>query len=223
MGHVIFDAHREVVLRTFGGEVVEHRLDHGRGKFLGRKAIPPAQHPGHGAEGGLARGHHLVQRRHAIEIQRFARGARFFRAIHHRDRLDRGRQGRHQPPRIERPEQPHLKHPDLPAVGVQIIHRLLRGVATRSHQHDHLLGVRRPVILIEVIAAPGYLGELFHDPRRDLGAGLIKLVAGLARLEKHVGILGCPPQDRAVRAHRPQPVRRHQPVRNHGPHLVVRK
>ena len=48
VGHVVVDAHREVVLGLGGDQVLEHRLDHRRRELLRREPIPSAEHPRHG-------------------------------------------------------------------------------------------------------------------------------------------------------------------------------
>ena len=50
VGHVVVDAHREVVLGLGGGQVVEHRLDHRRRELLRGQPVAAAEDLRHGLE-----------------------------------------------------------------------------------------------------------------------------------------------------------------------------
>ncbi len=80
---------------------------------------------------------------------------------------------------IERATAPHLQHPDFPA---EKIHRLMRSLAARTHQHDHPLRIGRTVIFKEPIRAPREIGEAIHRPLHDARTRRVKRIHRLARL-----------------------------------------
>ena len=92
VGHVVVDAHREVVLGGIGVEVVEYSLDHRRRELLGAEAVATAHRAGiaDGLEPALFHG--FAQGGTHVDIERFADGAGLLGAVEHGDGLDRGRE-----------------------------------------------------------------------------------------------------------------------------------
>ena len=91
VGHVIDDAHGEVVLGPGLGEFFEHRLDHRRGEFLRRQPVAATDHPGQGRHRQGARVMRFQQGVDHVEIHRLAGGAGFLGAVQHGNGLDAGR------------------------------------------------------------------------------------------------------------------------------------
>ena len=71
----------------------------------------------------------------------------------------------------ERAIQAHLQHADLLAVGGQVLDGLLRRFGAGAHQDHHAFGVRRADVFIQLVLAPGQLGELVHRLLHDAGHG----------------------------------------------------
>ena len=220
VGHIVVDTHGEVVLGCRLLEIVVHRLDHGRGEFLGRQTIATAHHLGHG-ERQLARRLGLGQRRDHVLIHRLASAARLFRAIQNRDGLDRLGQRGHQMVHRERSEEAHLDHADLLALLGQHIHGLVHDLGAGSHDHDHALGIRRAHVVEQVIGTSHDLGELVHLRLHDGRGRVVVLVARLARLEEDVGVLRGAAQDGPVGRHGAGAMRVDQVVGDHGLDVVV--
>ena len=111
-------------------------------EFLRREAVAAADHERVDRErrqAGLAR---LAERADHVEVERLADRARLLGAVEHRDRAHRGGQRRDEVLDRERPEQPHLQHADLLAVGDEVLDGLVRDLGARAHHHDHALGLR---------------------------------------------------------------------------------
>ena len=136
-----------------------------------------------------------------VLIQRFARRARFLRAVEHGDLFTERGQRLDEAFAVKRTIQPHFDHADLFALGDQMLHGFMRGFAAGTHQHDHALRVLRADVIEQIIVAAGLRGEFVHDFLDDVGTGGIKTVRRLAALEKHVGILRRAAQHRLVRRH----------------------
>ncbi len=70
MSYVIGNADRETVNRFGSKTVVEHGLDHARGKLFGRQTVTAADNFRH--VGDFAVGESLSQRGNDVKVQRFA-------------------------------------------------------------------------------------------------------------------------------------------------------
>ena len=76
VGDVFLDADDEVVLRFGFFEVVEDRLGHGRGEFLGAEAVAAADDDRITVEAELAVGHRFADGGAHIQVERLAEGSR---------------------------------------------------------------------------------------------------------------------------------------------------
>ena len=90
VGHVVVDAHREMVAGRLGREVVEHRLHHRRCELLGGQAVAAAHHLRQQAGMAQMRLPVLSDGRHHIELERFGGAARLLAAIENGDAAGAG-------------------------------------------------------------------------------------------------------------------------------------
>ena len=74
----------------------------------------------------------------------------------------------------------------------------LRGFGAGAHHHDDALGIGGADIVEQVILRPVTLGEPVHRVLHDGRARAVEGIAGFARLEEDVGILGRAAKHRAV-------------------------
>ena len=84
----------------------------------------------------------------------------------------------------------HIEQADLLALGEQVVDGFLGGLGGGTHEDDHALGVRRAVVVEQLILATGQLADLCHVALDCLGNGIDLLVAGLAALKENVGVDG---------------------------------
>ena len=162
VGHVVGDADREAPLGSLAGELVEHGGDHPRRELLRRQPVAAADHLRHQLALAIRVG--LAQRREHVEEQRLAERSGLLGPVEHGDAARGGRQGRDQLLRRERAVEPDLCHADALAAGLQVAHRLARGLGAGAHQHEHALGLRVAAVVDEPVAAAGPLPELVHRP-----------------------------------------------------------
>ncbi len=211
---VVDDADREVVLGCRLLHLVEDGLDHRRREFLAGEAVAAADH----ADTGVAA---LHQGGEDVLIHRFAHATGFLGAVQHAEDLDSRRQGRDEVLDAEGPDQPHLEHAYLFALPNQVVHRLLRGLGGRAHHDDHPFGVRRALVLEQLILPAGQAGEFVHGLLDDARHLDVEGVDRLARLEIDIGVLGCAAHHRPVGREAAVAMRHHQVVVDHGPDVVV--
>ena len=183
LGHVVVDADGEVVLGGLLGDVVEHGLDHGGVELLGAQAVAAADH----GDVLLAR---FDQRGAHVLVQGLAQGAGFLGPVQNRDGLAGLGDGLEEVLDAEGTVQVHLDQAHLLALGGQVIHGLLDGVAAGAHGDDDVLGVGRADVIEEVILSAGELADLLHALLDDRGSGDVVLVGGFSALEVDVGVLG---------------------------------
>ena len=188
-GHVVIDAHGEVVLGGGGLHVVEDALDHGGGELLGAQAVTAAVGLGIG-DLKPAVLHGIADGGAHVGVEGLANGAGLLGAVEHGELLhalgERGGEGLD----VEGAIEAHLDHADLLALRDELFDDFLDGLAAGAHDHDHVLGVRGANIVEEVVLAAGELGQLVHVLLNDGGDGLVVLVDGLAALEVNVRVLG---------------------------------
>ena len=96
--------------------------------------------------------------------------------------------------------EPDLHEADLLALGDQVLDGLVRHLGARAHHDDDPLRLGVADVVEEVVLAAGDLGEVVHGRLHVLGAVGVEGVAGLARLEEGVGVLGGAADHRARRA-----------------------
>ena len=190
MGHVVLNADGEAGLFP-PLAVGEHGGDLPGGGVLGAQAVAP------GVKGDVGKGAFSQGGGH-VQPEGLSHRAGLLGAVQHRNGLRRLRDGRHQPVGAEGAVEPHLHHSGLFPLGVQVVHRLLGGVADRPHGHDDLLGVGGAVVVKEVVIGARGSVDLFHLRLHHLGEGVVKGVGRLPVLEEDVGVLGAPPQHRPL-------------------------
>ena len=179
-GHVVNNADGEVVLRGLGLEVFVNRQDLARGGVLGGQAVAAAD--------DLHRDAFFLVDRADILIERLAHCARLLGAVEHGDALAGRRHGGEEVLGRERAVQMHIDHADLFALRHQVIDGLLGGLGDRAHNDDDAVGIRRAVIIVQMIVAAGQLVDLLHvvlNSGRDRGD---LLVACLAALEEDIRV-----------------------------------
>ncbi len=220
VGHVVLDAHGEVVLGLGRRELVEDGLHHGRRELLGGQAVAAADHLGEGeGEGALREA--LAEGREDVLVQRLARGARLLGAVEDGDGLDRLRDGAEEGLHGEGPEEPDLDEAHLLAARHEVLDGFVGRLGARAHDDDDALGVGGADVVEEVVLPADDLGELVHGLLDDGREGRVERVAALAGLEEDVGVLGRAAQDGVVGREGPRPVGAHEVVVDHGPHVVV--
>ena len=181
MGYIVVDADGEMI-SLFARHIIKHGLNVRRNGILGAEAVASAEDL-HGGKAALAQGGADVL------IQRLARSAGLLGAVEHGDALDRLGQRRDQMPGREGTVEVHLHHTDLFAARVEVVDDLHRGLTDGAHCDDDALGVRRAVVVKELIIAPGERVDFVHLLLHDLRQRIVGRVAGLTGLEEGVGIL----------------------------------
>ena len=141
------------------------------------------------AEDQRARKGALAQGGADVLKQRLARGARLLGAVEHRDGLYGPGQGGGKMFGGEGAVEVHLHHADLFAALAEVIHNLHHRLADGAHRDHDALGVRRAVVVEELVVPAGQGVDRVHLLLHDLGQGGVGRVAGLAGLEEGVGVL----------------------------------
>ena len=183
VGHVVRDAHRDMVFGRGGGQVVEHRLHHGGGEFLGRQPVAAPHHTGPRAGPVLRHGGHHIQ------IEGLAAAARFLAAIQHGDGLGAGWQGGHQLLARQGAKQPHAQqsHPLPPRQ--ERLHRFAGGTAAGSHQHQHPFGGGVALVVEQGVMAPRERSKAVHGLLHQQRCGVVEAVGCLAGLKANIRVL----------------------------------
>ena len=91
--------------------------------------------------------------------------------------------------RGEGAEQVDLDKPGFFPVGVEIVHHQLGRAGDAAHGDDHVRGVRRAVVVEQLVAPPGDVADAVEIALHHGGQALIKTVVGFADLEIDVGVL----------------------------------
>ena len=152
---------------------------------------------------------------HDIEIQWLAGATRFLRAVQHANSFDCRWQRSDEAGAVEGAEQPHLKHADLFTAGVQPIQRFFHRLATRAHENDDTLRVRRAMILEEPVLPPCQSSKRVHCVLNDVRAGRVERVDGFACLKIDIWILRRAAQDRLLRRQCASAMLTHTLLRSH--------
>jgi hypothetical protein len=222
VGDVIHDPDREVVARALpSGELVKCGLDLGGGEVLRGEAIAATDDERIHLRLDQAGTASFADRRHHIEVERLPDGPGLLRAIEDGDRPHGSGEGLREVLHRERPVETHLEDPDLLSAGQEVVDRLVSNLRAGPHEHDDALGLGVAGVVEEAVGAADALAEPGHRPLHDSGAFQVEPVAGLARLEKDVGVLGRAAQDRLVGGERAQTVRGHEIVTHHEAEVVV--
>ena len=195
VGHIVFDAHCEVVLGLAAEHVVVDSLDHAGGEVLGTKAVAAAGDLDVVAPAGFLEGcaH--------IEVEGLAEGAGFLGAIENSNLLGGGRQGLEQMSCGERTVQVHAHEAHAFAVGVHVLNGFVNDFTGRTHADDHALCIRGAIVFEEVMTTAGDAGHLLHVGFHNGGNRSMEGIACFHVLEVDVGVLGSATDVRMIRAH----------------------
>ena len=197
MGYVIGNADRETVNRFGGKTVVEHGLDHARGKLFGRQTVTAADNFRHVAD--FAVGESLSQRGNDVKVQRFADRTGFLGTVEDGNDLDRLRQSLQERLFRERTIQVNFQNAQFGAFGVQVVDGFFHRFGARTHNHDNLFGISRADIVDDMILTAGNLGKLVHFFLNDAFYLVIVRIAGFAALEEDVRVLRGTADNRSFR------------------------
>ena len=182
VGHVVVDAHGEVVLGSQAQHVVEHGLGHAGGEVLGAQTVTAAHDGGSFALFHEGSAHVLVQG--------LAQGTGFLGAVEDGDGGGGGGDGLQQVFGREGTEQMHFHQTHALAAFVQVVDGFLDDFTGRTHADDHAVGFGVAHIVEQAMLAAGDGGHFLHVFQHDAGHGVIVQVAGFAVLEEDVGVLG---------------------------------
>ena len=80
----------------------------------------------------------------------------------------------------ERAVKTHFKHAALFAAGQQLVDHLFTGADSRSHQHNHALGLRMAVVFERLVLASGCGGKVIHCLLDVVINRVVPRVCGLA-------------------------------------------
>ena len=194
IGDIVDDAEREPIFRCSQLQVLKDGQDVGGNDVLGTEAITAADDqrlPLLAVESALH-----------VEVQRLADRAGLFRAVEHRDLFDGLGNVAEEMFERERPVQVNGQQADLFALAVQVIDSFLDDVANRTHGHDDTVGVRRTVVVEQVIFTAGEFLDFGHVGLDDLGNRFIIGVGNFAFLEVDVRVLGRAAHHRMIRVQR---------------------
>jgi hypothetical protein len=95
---------------------------------------------------------------YTVKIQRLSCTAGFLRTVKHCNRRSRRGKSLDETLRIERSVKPHFEEANLLTMLVEITHRLVRGLAARTHKDYHALGVGGAVILEKTVLPANKMG-----------------------------------------------------------------
>ena len=191
MGDIFINTHHEMVLWLRLLEFIEDGLDHGRGKFLRRQAITPANHLDFLA---IA----LEQGVDHIKVERIASRAGFLGAVHHGNGFDGTGQSLEEMLHRKRPVQADTNNANLFAFCHQVVDSRFGGFSAGGHDDHHALGIRRADVIKEMVGSAGQLGKLIHGLLNDPRHGGIVRINRLARLEENIRVLGGAAQERVL-------------------------
>ena len=139
-GHVVHDAHSEVVLGLVLSQVLIHSKDAlGRG-VLGAQAVAAAHDHLIGDAGASQSGND-------IQVQGIAQGSGLLGAVQNSDLLGGGGNGGDQLVRLEGAVQTDLDQANLLTVGIQVVNDLLRHVADGAHGDDDPVGIGSAIVV----------------------------------------------------------------------------
>eukprot|EP00955_Chlamydomonas_euryale_P078781 363203-Chlamydomonas_euryale.AAC.16 len=189
--HALLGARRQGVHRGADRQVrVGHVIDDADGELLLGAACRQAKPAAHDQSTRTGAVHlRLGNRRQHILVQRLAVGARLLGTVEHADALGRLWYGREQVLSRPWPEQPHLDHADLLALGVEVVDRLVHDLAAAAHDDDHAVGVRCTIVVEQAVLAPSQRLEVGHGVEHVAARSRVVGVGGLSVLEVHVRAL----------------------------------
>ena len=175
VGHVVDDADGEAVFRRILPEIVIDGDELARGGVLGGKAVAAPHHldvpPARLGQGG-----------HHVQIHRLTHAAGLLGAVQHRDFLHRGGQSGGEVLHGEGAVQVDLQQAHLPALLVEVVHRLLHRLGGGAHDHDDFLRVLRAVVVEKLVIPARQLVDFVHvmlDGVRQGGGGFVHALLAL--------------------------------------------
>jgi hypothetical protein len=98
----------------------------------------------------------------------------------------------------KRTKQAQLREPDALSARHERLDGLFGCARSGAHQHEHTLRVRCAYVIDESVAASAALGEASESCIDEARHRVVERLAGLARLEEHVGVLRGAAQRRRV-------------------------
>ncbi len=182
VGHIVHDAHGEVVLGAVLLQVIQHGDDLAGGGILAAQAVAAA-HDGHVAALRLVDGADVL-------IQRLAHSAGLLGAIQHRQLMAGRGHGGKELVGGEGAVQVDIQQSDLFTLGGQVVDGLLGRLGGAAHQHHHALGIGRTIIIKQPVLPARQLADCGHVVLHRIGNRRNLLVARLAALEEDVGVHG---------------------------------
>ena len=121
-------------------------------------------------------------------IERFAYGPWLLGAVEHGHLGDRLRNRIQEIIRRKGAIQMNVDHPDLFALGHQIIDGFAGSFRTRAHQHDHAFGIFRAIIIEQTIIAAGQPVDFLHIVLDRVGQFVKVGIQGFAALEEDIRV-----------------------------------
>ena len=182
VGHVVDDAHGEVVLGLVRRQVVVDGLDHGGVELLAAETVAAA-HDHQIVPAGFA------ERGADVGVQGLAQGAGLLGAVHDGQLLAGGGDGGQELVGHEGTIQTDLDEAQLLALAVQVVDGLLGHVGAAAHDDHHAVRVGGAHVVEEVVGPAGEGADLLHVVLHDGGDGIIVLVGRFTILEVDVGVL----------------------------------
>ena len=154
------------------------------------------------------------------QVERLAGGARFLGAVEDGDGVHGLGEGGDEGFDGEGPEEADFEEADLFAGGEHGFHGLVGHFGAGAHDDDDALGIGRAEVVEEMVLTAGDAGELVHRVLHDGRGGQVVGVAGFARLEVDVGILGGAADEGTVGGEAAGAVGEDQILVDHGAHVV---
>ena len=191
--HIVNNAHGEVILGGIRLHILKHLIDVVGPDILAAYADTAAHH------------HRLVlpaiERGLDVHIQRLALSVDLFYTIQRGDDLHGLGNVLKEVLQREGTIQMHRQQTHLLAQGIQGIYHFFDGLAHGADGHDHALGIRRTIVVEQVIVTAGELVDLAHVVLHHVRQLIPVAVDDLALLEMDVRILHGAANTGMIRVH----------------------
>ena len=220
VGHIIVDAHGEVIFWLIFKELLKDRFHHRRGKLFGGEAIAAADHLRQ--RGNLAQRKGLGQGGDHILIERFTGCAYLFGTIQYCNGFHGFWQCFNQMACAEWTEQTHSDHAQFGTRPIEHIDSLFNGLRSRTHYHNHLFGIFGTMVIKQLVPAACQLSQFIHGLLNNTGNLVIKRIGTFTTLEIDIRILCRTTDKRIIRVQGAFTVCINQLVINHGSNLLIR-
>ena len=180
--HVVHDAEGELVFRFRKSQILVHGQDLCRSRVVRPETITSAYDN---------RGVFLaVEAFFHIQIQRFAVGTRFFRAVQYGNSLGCGRNGSQEMFGRERTVQVNGYQAHLFALCGQVVDGFADGFGYGTHGDDDAFSVCGTVVREQAVLAAGDFRHLVHVVLYDGGNCVVVIIARFTVSEERVGVFG---------------------------------